>query len=287
MASIEVADAEGTGKSQITACGLLQRLAARTWGEIRDGDERGIRVGEESITDRLLLDISRSLPLPTKVIKWNRYQEGNFTGADWDWWFVDLGRRQGVGLRIQAKRIEYFSERFDALGHENRLGPQIDLLKKSAAEAGLHPLYCLYLASGKQREGETRCGSYPSHQGPSNWTGSPAELYGCSLAGVVTVEIAILEREENLDFFWPFLLPWSCMLCCERMKGSMLERIDSQVGRMQSFPYDRLPDLPESRITAALPAEVWSVLEGGAVLDDVEPPQVGATMVTLVAEDEG
>jgi len=44
-------------------------------------------VGEESLTDYLLWQVSRHLEC-VKYVKFTRHQEARFTGADWEWWFV-------------------------------------------------------------------------------------------------------------------------------------------------------------------------------------------------------
>ncbi len=180
----------------------------------------GIRVGEESITDRLLLDLSRSFPHPTHIVKWNRFEESRKTGADWDWWFVEPRSGRGVGLRIQAKRVDYYNERLTGLDAQNQNGPQRTMLQSSAAEAGVHPLYCFYLASEVARSGVTACGSFASDQAPRGWPGPANALYGCSIVGPKVVESAIQMGDQSLNFFWPLLLPWSCLVCCERVAAA-------------------------------------------------------------------
>jgi hypothetical protein len=262
-------------------CDLLRRLAARTWGEIRNGEEVGIRVGEESITDRLLLDLSLAFPL-TKVIKWNRLQEGRTTGADWDWWFFDPAAGAGVGLRIQAKRVDYFNEEFNGLAASNQWGDQRTMLQSSAAAAGLHPLYCFYLASRVPRAGRTLCGSHESGESPPGWPGPPEEIYGCSLVGPATVETAISTRDSSLNFFWRFLLPWACLFCCEGLRGSPMERVDFHARRLRARSAERGDSAPESLVTENLPPEVWAVLEREQTFAELAPPDVGATVITLL-----
>jgi hypothetical protein len=247
----------------------------------------GIRVGEESITDRLLLDLARAFPHPTRIVKWNRIEEGRKTGADWDWWFVEPWSGRGVGLRVQAKRVDYFNGRMTGLDAQNRNGWQRAMLQLSAAEAGMHPLYCFYVASTVPRSGATACGSFVSDEAPSAWAGSN-ELYGCSIVGPEVVETAVQMGDQSLGFFWPLLLPWSCLACCEKIGGSLVDLADRQATRVGSMRADieaaaiRSPE-PRSLITESLPPEVIAVA-GGEGFDDVgmEPPDVGATVVTLV-----
>lgn len=272
------------------ACDLLRSLAARTWSDIRDGEAAGIRIGEESITDHLLLDLVRLFPYPTRVMKWSKWDEARKTGADWDWWFLDPVRDVGVGLRIQAKRIDYGRERMSGLEHENTHGPQRLMLQRSAQRAGLHPLYCLYLASSMQRTGPTGCGSFQSGEAPPGWLSSPLEIYGCSLVGPGVVDYAIATRDASLDFLWPFLLPWSCLVCCQATRGEMVEKVDQQGMRIEGmWPEDSVivtsPE-PLRRSMAELPPEVFLVVAGEGSFEDLTAPPVGATAVTLVSSDE-
>jgi hypothetical protein len=103
------------------------------------------------------------------------------------------------------------------------------------------------------------------------------------LVGPGAVETAIDERNYSLDFFWSFLLPWSCLVCCEGIGEDVLQRIDIQAQRIRllSRDVDDAP-LPGSLITEDLPAEIWAVIEPGERDLPVAPPDLGATLVTLV-----
>jgi len=265
------------------ACEFMRSLAARTWGDIQDGERTGIRIGEESITDRLLLDIARAMPLPSAVTKWNRFEEARSTGADFDWWFVDPDGRIAVALRIQAKRIDYFNQEMPGLRAENRWGVQREMLRGSAFRDRRHPLYLFYLASPSERSGVTECGSYASDHAPPGWAGRPNEIYGCSLLGLPAVEEALARKDFTLDFFWPLLLPWSCLFCCERLGGSLIQRVDRFARFLHRGPED--PDEGKtfgSLITDDIPDEVWAVVNPEYQDGLASPPDVGATLVTLV-----
>jgi hypothetical protein len=279
-------------------CQLLRDLAARTWSDIRDGEMTGVAIGEESITDYLLLDLHRHSAHPSYLRKWSRWVEGRSTGADWDWWFVRPDLSAGVGLRIQAKRIDLASQTFNELGHKNQHGFQIDMLESSAATAGMHPLYCLYLASDRPpTTGRSACGSYLLGDSPDGWTGDPLHVYGCSVLGTRAAKSAIEAKDARLEPLWPFLLPWSCLVCCQGLGTDLIERVDAGArhvyGSPPRGPGIELPalafgDEPVSRslITDNLPPEVLTLVRSEGTERVANPPDVGATLVT-VASDMG
>jgi len=98
-------------------------------------------VGEESLTDFLLWQISQ-LPF-VKYRKFSKREEGQQTGADWEWWFVD--RYHALGLRVQAKRLrQNGKENFRLLAHKTRHGYQIEMLINSSKKKNLLPFYVFY-----------------------------------------------------------------------------------------------------------------------------------------------
>jgi hypothetical protein len=256
------------------ACGLLRDLAARTWTQIEAGERIGVRVGEESITDLLLLDLATRFPYPTKVVKWNRHQEARRTGADWDWWFVDSKLRTGVGLRIQAKRIDYFNQRFSGFDAANPYGPQREMLRLSGEREGLHPVYCLYLASPSPPVVPSLCPTPSTGNAPHG-----AAVFGCSLLGLGTIDRSLKVGDQSLLALWGDLLPWSCLACCEVMGSELITRVDGQAQRLAATADEK----PASRITDNLPAEVLAVVDG-----EIRPglvPDLGATVVTVTNDD--
>ncbi len=100
-------------------------------------------VGEESITDWLLYNLSLTVPT-LKYKKFTKHEEAKKTGADWEWWFVD--NYKGLSLRVQAKRIMKDKDNYDGLAHTNRHGLQIEKLIDDARRKNSLPFYSLYHA---------------------------------------------------------------------------------------------------------------------------------------------
>lgn len=270
----------------VTGCDLLRSLSARTWSDVRDGAYADVVVGEESITDYLLLDLHRHARGLAYLQKWSRHQEGRRTGADWDWWFVRPDLSAGVGLRIQAKRLDFFTQRFEHFDHRNRTGRQIDMLEGSARAAGMHALYCLYLATEASPDDRTACLSYAPDDPRRDWPGAPMSLYGCSLIATGAVRPQLDAGDHRLAPLWPDLLPLSCLTCCEGWGPDLLSRVDAAAGalaaRVPNGTGDDGADVPRSLITAELPPEVVAMVRSEGTERVLGPPDVGATLVTIV-----
>lgn len=108
-------------------------------------------VGEESITDWLLFNISEKLPY-IKYKQFSRYVEGRQTGADWEWWFF-FSNTQSFAARVQAKKIRLIKDNYSGLAHTTQGSLQIDKLIKDARTKGMAAFYAFYTNS----ESKTLC----------------------------------------------------------------------------------------------------------------------------------
>src|SRR5262249_25606022 len=80
----------------------MNSLAEQTWSLIYQGDMRGIRLSEDTITERNLLQLDIHHPW-LSVHRFNQAEERT-VGADWEW-FIGYGN-SWFCLRIQAKRMD-------------------------------------------------------------------------------------------------------------------------------------------------------------------------------------
>jgi len=101
-------------------------------------------VGEESITDWILFELSRSLP-ELKYTKFTRHKEASTTGADWEWWIVD--NECAIKMRIQAKKIISGKDNYAGLAYKRGSGSQIKKLIQDAEKENFIPFYALYSAA--------------------------------------------------------------------------------------------------------------------------------------------
>jgi hypothetical protein len=113
-----------------------------TWDRLREARKHSCQVGEESITDFVVLNIKKWGKGKIIVDTFTRHQEA-VNGSDWEWWFTGSSRKW-LGMRVQAKVLKLNSEKFEHLHHSNKNGKQVELLIQDANNNGLVPLYCMY-----------------------------------------------------------------------------------------------------------------------------------------------
>ena len=144
-------------------CPTFETQAEKIWHELSLAQSMGIDRDEKTVTNNLLLEITRSHPADVITIQFLTPQE-KFTGADWEWWLTD--GQSWFGLLIQAKRLGRTTHKYEELKHrvgKNRT-PQIELLLNCAKHKGIDPLYLFYnYKSGRLESLQWSCGSiYPN-----------------------------------------------------------------------------------------------------------------------------
>lgn len=101
----------------------------------------GLGIGEETITDDLLLFISKNQPRDFKTVKSCPSSYEPIVGSDWEWWF--LSTSGCVGLRIQAKRIHNHNGNYTYDCLDSPIN-QVDTLINNAKCLRILPLYVFY-----------------------------------------------------------------------------------------------------------------------------------------------
>ena len=126
-----------------TMYAILESLARDTWERLRDARALGIRFGEETLTDLLLLELKRLGSGQIRIIQTPKSIEKT-SGTDWEWWVRAPGNAGWYRFAIQAKKLDPKSNRYERLRH--RVGPllQLDLLKQYARKHSAIPLYCFF-----------------------------------------------------------------------------------------------------------------------------------------------
>jgi hypothetical protein len=121
----------------------LAEQAARTWDFLAEGASYKILPGEETLTDINLIELKRTLPPLIYTEKFTRYREGRDTAADWEWWIGD--RDTWLGLRVQAKRLDPYTQRYELFAGDRRKALKQGDQFMEAALSGterLYPVYC-------------------------------------------------------------------------------------------------------------------------------------------------
>lgn len=143
----------------------LFRNAQSAGRNFRDGERHNIRQGEEGTTERILLNLAKTIP-ELHVGAFNRREESRY-GADWEWWISD-GSNKWFHLVIQAKKLQtppaHPAGKYK-IKHEIRSSgmQQIDLLDLYARKSGAQSLYALYNPAARGvRYSDHRCCLGPS-----------------------------------------------------------------------------------------------------------------------------
>lgn len=194
---------------------VLDELAASTWHKIERGPERGLRFGEESITDHNLFELDRTSSA-VEIYKFNHPQEA-VSGADFDW-YIGSDSQRWIGLRFQAKKLD--DGAYAELGHRVGAARQYDVLLRQAARDGVWPFYCFYNGwSGPWPAGVTNATCPGDHTPGRGGAGTKAcfhahlEHFGCAIAPAYAVAARHMSPNRRgrleLDDYLAQSRPWS------------------------------------------------------------------------------
>src|SRR4051794_33455900 len=104
-------------------CKDFAKQAVSTWTRLENSLVTSLTFDEESLTDINLQDLQLKHPYSIKTKKFNKQTEEPMNGADWEWWLLSGNR--GLGLRIQAKRLNLNSLLYPSVNKSNKNGNQI------------------------------------------------------------------------------------------------------------------------------------------------------------------
>lgn len=186
-----------------------ERIASDTWHRLGKADVLGARLGEETLTDLLVLDMLPHRRMNAFSINRLTKQKESLFGADLLLWIrypCGSGRR----LALQAKKL-YSTGRYDALTHRGASGAcQIDVLDQFARWWGAVPAYLLY----------NHVDPLPSRT--QYWhccRTHDAEQLGCTLVPTWRIRQAMMLRggrtfpAVHSD---PANRPWRCVFDCDK-----------------------------------------------------------------------
>ncbi|MHB9330633.1 DUF6615 family protein [Phytobacter ursingii] len=123
---------------------VFSDISEYVWNLLHDGKKLGISIGEETISDLILLEIARRDYNYVTIMKTTKDKE-SVKGTDWEWW---IGSRQTGWIRyaIQAKKMDYNQYSYKKLKHEvgkNKI-LQHNILYQYAKNTKAVPLYAFY-----------------------------------------------------------------------------------------------------------------------------------------------
>ena len=236
-----------------------EQIAEDTWGRIKQSRDLRVRLGEETLTDLLILDFIRLMKSRTKLFQSTKTQESK-RGTDLEIRIHAGGNRAAV-FAVQAKKL-YRSERYGALYAKAK--SQMKILEKYSRSVGAIPLYLLYNYVGR-------------HKIQPYWhcCGCPDERQlGCTLVPSWNIRRAISMRgHRNFDSIHASCaaLPWRCLFDCPQGRS---HRLLSAARRSLSFlPSDDAQNYTWVRFESVddgWPEWLWSRDDGTLLYKDVE-----------------
>ena len=183
---------------------VVEQIAESAWYRLQHARCFGVRLGEETLTDLLVLECAGRLPLHTRVFQTTKAEEA-IRGADLEV-HIRVGRGVRLKLLIQAKKIEQRRQRYASLnplvGKTARR--QIDVLEDYARQIQARPLYLLYnYVTYADKQPYWHCGRELEEQ-----------QLGCTLVPSARIRDALVWRGLH-SFHWihlfPDAMPWRCM----------------------------------------------------------------------------
>ncbi|HIF9544181.1 TPA: DUF6615 family protein [Photobacterium damselae] len=187
---------------------ILIKNSSWTWNKLREARKLGFQLGEESITDFLILNIKKLGGTKLVVESFTRHKEA-LNGADWEWWFTGSSGKW-LGMRIQAKVLKLDTDKYEHLHHKNNNGQQVDLLVQDAVKSNMIPAYCMYTNwDPKKYDTPWKCQTYKTS----------VRHYGTALLSAKKVKAYQAKNETRLSQIIKDLKPMHCIFCCQGHGG--------------------------------------------------------------------
>ncbi|MFE8149334.1 hypothetical protein RBA69_19215 [Brenneria goodwinii] len=181
------------------------------WNSLREAKKHSYQIGEESITDFLVLNIKKWGSRKIVVNTFTRRKE-SVNGSDWEWWFTGPSGKW-LGMRVQAKVLKLDSEKYEHLHYSNVNGQQVDLLIQDAKNNDLIPLYCMYT---NWKPGDYKVGWKCKTYKPS------IRHYGTAILNPTIVKQLQTRGLNHLKDVIGDLRPMHCIFCCSGFSGGDL-----------------------------------------------------------------
>ena len=251
-------------------CKTLIDQSKRTWDALITAFSLGGSIGEESITDFLVLDLMKASQLGGfTVASFKKHQEA-VNGADWELWFTGASNLW-IGFRIQSKKITVVSQLYAHLHPATKPGKptQLQKLVTHANAVSAVPIYALYSAWQPNAVAPVwNCKSF----------GQTDELWGISLATASAV--ASIAPMNSRGAIAPHMFPIHCLVCCHGYNNTDLPNRASAFLRSHAAIEAPLLDAPPSHVARLLDMPSRALAE-----NDPELP-AGLGYVVVIREQE-
>lgn len=251
-------------------CAIIRKESRWIWNTLRLARAHRSKIGEESITDFLVLELKKASKGAYYIDSFTRPRE-KVTGADWELWFTGASTKW-LGLRVQAKVIALDADRYAQLYYKRKDGTyQIDQLVADAKKHSAIPLYCLY---SYWRSGEA---------GKFHWACRAvirsARLFGAGIVPVSGVRALKAQNEDALKRVVKYLSPLHCLFCCQAYAQGDLPSRSHGFLVANGFVDDDSQTLLDEP-----PYYVRAILQGEREMDLADVHDENLRMITVIRE---
>jgi hypothetical protein len=121
----------------------VKKLSEEIWTDIKAASDYKLSFGEESITDKVLLELARLNSSSIKIIPFGKKEESKY-GPDF-FWIIGTGNKW-TSFLIQAKKITHKDQKYNALNYKGKKSEktQLELLDDFSIKTGILACYCFY-----------------------------------------------------------------------------------------------------------------------------------------------
>lgn len=225
----------------------FEKLSKEVWKNIFLAKKYGILYGEETITDYLLLELSKLDLFNIRILQLPKVEEAN-KGADWEW-FVGSKHYGWIRFAIQAKKLNLKDGSYSSLNHKVGKPPnqssQFAILEKYSKTNKVIPFYSFY-------------NYFEQAEVPRHWHCSEPfdkELLGWTFTTLSNVKKALSTRgHRKFDNIHKYekTLPIRCLFKCPRFVGLYQNNPndDEDIGSFFGVKVNRLEKLPNELVDA-------------------------------------
>ena len=192
----------------VNALHPAERIARDTWGRLKLSRELQTRLGEETLTDLLVLDFVRLMDCRAKLFQSTKIQESK-RGTDLEI-RIHAGGNRAIAFALQAKKLNRDERYVGFKAKVNSHKPlQREVLENYAETVCAVPLYLLYNYVCRDELGSFwNCLGCPDEE---------VEQLGCTVVPSRIIRRAGCKRGRS-NFDWihksKVALPWRCLFDC-------------------------------------------------------------------------
>ncbi len=304
-------------------CKDFLRASWWTWHFMKRGYNLGLLPGEETITDNLLIYLAHRHQKQLRIYRLNKSEESKY-GADWEWWFHTPQTGAWLGMRVQAKKLNPSTLRYESLGKAeqvdnliNQVDEPLDTFIRDVPEQKefMVPVYVFYNYWCL----ETACKEKTLHK-HDEWicsdaayfprTTHPCEGYppGCTMADAYKIRELVQEKGTSHGLFiydvYQGMFCWADLVCRsnvpndEETNGTIgfaehvervLRSLSFEAGRRDAEAerrnLNRSGDERRGFLITSPPVYVQKVLRGEA-LSEEEEREADAGFVWVITGDD-